>query len=210
LYIPLWKTVERFGPDDNDEALDEALTKKFAKQGINYIRVAELCPAQAQKQMCGMFLMFYMHARLMDAHRALVETPADQALAYPSQFQRALAGKLNGDTLTRYVQDYAERLQASPEVIQRWVGYNDALPFWSNVVQYLRGLAAGTRMELGPELESPRERQGWLAWMSQFLENVTQTAEREGLWGPYHSPMSEREKASAKRRMHIMADVIQF
>jgi hypothetical protein len=164
IYIPEWKTVERFDPLGyvahwyDAVALDAKLYDLFQKLDpeIHYMSAAETCPLfglhrlQAQEKArhqldprsyCSAFTIFYMHMRILYAAQSLKEYPHEKRAVYPLHFQRGLIQAMKNQfrgRMTEYIRNYAEMSVQSKDFIKRWDRYDYELPFWANTVRLIR------------------------------------------------------------------------
>jgi len=163
LYVPEWKTVERFDPlgfiahPYDSVELDSRLYELF--EGINpeirYMSSSETLPLVGLQRLQmqedekdaesyrTVFSIFYMHMRILYAATALKEYPMEKKEVFPLQFQRGLLkaiktkvpGKLN-----QFSRDYAELIVQSRPMVVEWKKYDEDLPFWVNCVRMIKSL----------------------------------------------------------------------
>jgi len=164
LYIPAWKTVERFDPLGyvahwyDAVALDARLYDMFQKVDpeLRYMSAAETTPLfglhrlQAQEKArhqldprsyASAFTLFYMHMRILYADQALKEYPKEKREVYPVHFQRGLIQAMKDQfsgKLTEYIRNYAEMSAQSKDFILKWDRYDHDLPFWANATLLIR------------------------------------------------------------------------
>jgi len=184
LYVPTWKTIERFDPIGysahwyDSVALDARLYDHFQKidPEIRFMSSAESCPLFGIQRLqmrekskrhtmdpqayCTAFALFYMHMRILYAAQALQDYPKEKREIYPLHFQRGLiqAMKLqfNGK-LTEYIRNYAELSVNSKEFVSSWNLYENNLPFWANTTDLIRQLAKTAAKKQTPAIIDQKE-----------------------------------------------------
>ena len=173
LYVPEWKTVERFDPFGyvphpyNSIELDSRLYELFegVDPEIRYMSSSETLPLVGLQRLQiqeverdaesyrTVFSIFYMHMRILFAATALKEYPQEKRTVYPIQFQRGLLKQLQAKVpgqLNMFARSYAEMMVESRSVVVEWKKYDEDLPFWVNCVRIIKSLCQGQTLAKAP------------------------------------------------------------
>lgn len=165
LYTPAWKTIERFDPQGssgtrfNTQGLDHELHRTFGAP-LRYLSMVETSglkglreSTQAKQRLSGaIFLIFYLHSRLLEAGKILSEgkdkgrllyvlTDPKKQAEFPAEFQRRLLREMGkNNDWENYIVTYADQMNDAGKMIQRWKKYDVNKTYWNNFLAYMEEL----------------------------------------------------------------------
>jgi len=168
LYVPKWKTIERFNPrgympfEYDQVALDTKLHDLFASfdPSIRYMSAVETSPLRGIARLAGAgapndptsaaFSLLYMHVRMLHICKTLGEGVVEED--WPIQFQRRLVEAMRANVvkhgrggLDEYIKGYSQHVLQTRQYVLNWDGYNYDMLFNDNCLTLLKQLQTAAR-----------------------------------------------------------------